>query len=122
MSTQTVPSLLHILRLHKVTYTCDTLKHTVYFKEQAERACSESLAGWASPGHSKAVIAPTEGEAIEKIRQQLKDDIEHWMPGCDLTAFSFTVAHEEVVDGAFWSSFRMIYGHNFKVHEPNDWR
>lgn len=122
MSTTPLPEILHAVRLHKVNYTCDSQNHTVYFKEQAERACAESLAGWASPGHSKAQIAATEAEAIEKIRLQLKSDIEYWMPGCDLTAFSFTVAHEEIKDGAFWSSFRMVYGHNFKVHEPNEWR
>lgn len=117
-----LPEVLHIVRLHKVDYTCNTLKHTVYFKDQAERATESPLMGWANPGHSKAQIGLTEGEAIEKIRQQLKADILHWMPDADLTAFSFTVAAEKVENGAFWSSFRMVYGNHFKVHEPNDWK
>lgn len=119
--TTTAVKIQHIGRLHKVNFELNPLKHTVYFAEQATRSCSEPLQGWANPGHSKAVLADTEEEIIEKIRLQLAHDISYWNPDADLKDFSFNVAFEKVEDGLFWTYFRMITGNNFKVHEFNEW-
>lgn len=122
MTTETAVKIQHILRLHKVNFNLDSLRHTVYFAEQATRACKDPLQGWANPGSSKAYIGDTEEEVIERIRVQLAKDILFWDPKAELKDFTFTVAHEEVKDGAFWPDFRMVYGNNFKVHEFNNWR
>jgi hypothetical protein len=110
-----------IVRLHKVNFNLDLLKHTVYFAEQAKRAAGEALMGWANPGNSRAVVADTEEAAVERIREALAIDIANWDSKADLKDFSFNVAIEEVKDGLFWSSFRKVTGNSFKVHEFNEW-
>lgn len=113
---------MFVARIHKVNFNLNSLKHTVYFAEQAKRATESPLMGWANPDSSKAVIADTEEQCIERLRVSLLKDILFWMPDADLTSFSFYVAFEEIKDGAFWSGFRMVTGNEFKVHEFNDWR
>jgi hypothetical protein len=121
MTTETAVKIQHMARLHKVNFDLDPRKHTVYFADQAKRATSEPLQGWANPGSSKAYIGDTEEEIVERIRVQLAKDILLWDDRADLKDFSFVVAFEDIKDGAFWPSFRMTTGTPFKVHEFNEW-
>lgn len=108
-------------RIHKVNFNVNIRKHSVYFAQQAAQATEQALTGWASPGRAKAVIAATEEECIEKLRQVLVKDILCWMDDADLTAFTFNVAFEKIDDDGFWSSFQAITGNSFDVHAPNAW-
>jgi hypothetical protein len=107
--------------LAQVIYTCNSRKHTVDFAERARRACpDEQFVGLASRGNSKAVVAPTRGEAIEMLRKGLMEDILAWDKEADLSAFTFRISFSEVQGGRFWITNGASMLHEFSVHKHNE--
>lgn len=109
-------------RIHRVHYALNPSKHTVEMANRATAACSEDLKGFADPGsaRSMAILGTSIPEVIEQLRRQLVVALQlAFDSDVDLQAFSFQVAIATVEDGKFFSSFGIIYGSHFRVHQPN---
>lgn len=109
-------------RIHRVHFQQDDLHHTIRFAEQAAAGCAEDLKGFADPAQrpGMAVLGDDQKEVIEQLRLQLVAALQlAFGPDVDLKAFSFQVAIAEIENGKFFSSFGMVYGSRFRVHQPN---
>lgn len=90
-----------VAMLSKLTYVPNARKHTVYYAENCQKLNRSNIRD--NAGTFKAVIAKDEGQAIDRIRAQVREYLREtsWLKP-QPEDFVFEFQYSEVKDGEFW--------------------